>query len=87
MQLPYNHGHYADAACLWCRAWLENYSYYKEAFLTECAVLILIIHNWISIHAVPDLFRELHIGKQYLKQYNNRHYVGVGALTNDTIQE
>jgi len=34
MQLPYNHGHYADAACIWCRAWLENYSYYKEAFLT-----------------------------------------------------
>ena len=25
--------------------------------------------------------------KKYLKQYNNRHYVGVGALTNDTIQE
>jgi hypothetical protein len=24
---------------------------------------------------------------KYLKQYNNRHYVGVGALTNDTIQE
>jgi len=34
MKLPYNHDHDTKPACIWWYVWLDNYSFYKEEFLT-----------------------------------------------------